>query len=68
MLDFPKHIDTISMGMPIVYSEGSQVEFSKLWCTSVAEIFFNLTKSRDPDEILPCSISLASSPFAKVLV
>ena len=29
-MDFPIHIDTISMGLPIVYFKGSQVEFSKL--------------------------------------
>ena len=29
LMDFPIHIDTISMGLPIVYFKGSQVEFSK---------------------------------------
>ena len=29
-MDFPIHIDTISMGMHIVYFKGSLVEFSKL--------------------------------------
>ena len=28
--DIPTHADTISMGLPIVYFKGSQVEFSKL--------------------------------------
>ena len=28
--DFPIHIDTISMGLSIVYFKGSQVKFSKL--------------------------------------
>ena len=30
LMDFSKHIDTISMGLPIVTFKGSQVEFSKL--------------------------------------
>ena len=29
-MDFPIHIDTISMGLPILYFKVSQVEFSKL--------------------------------------
>ena len=28
--DFPIHIDAISMGLPIVFFKGAQVEFSKL--------------------------------------
>ena len=30
MMDFPIHIDTISMRLPFMYFKGSQVEFSKL--------------------------------------
>ena len=30
LMDLPIHIDTISMGLPIVFFKGSQVEFSKL--------------------------------------
>ena len=30
LMDFPIQIDTISMGLPIVYLEGSQEAFSKL--------------------------------------
>ena len=30
LVKFPIHIDTISMGLPILYFKGSQVEFSKL--------------------------------------
>ena len=29
-MDFPIHIDTISMGVPIIYFKGSQVDFSKI--------------------------------------
>ena len=34
LMDFPIPIGTISMGLPIVYFKGSQVEFSKLGCIS----------------------------------
>ena len=30
LMDFPIHIDTISMGLSIVYFKGSQVEFSNV--------------------------------------
>ena len=30
LMYFPIHIDTISMGLPIVYFNGSQVEFSNV--------------------------------------
>ena len=30
LMDFPIHIDTISMGLPIVYFKGSHIEFSKI--------------------------------------
>ena len=29
-MDFPIHMDTITMGLPILHFKGSQVEFSKL--------------------------------------
>ena len=29
LMDFPIHIDTISMGLPIVYFKGSRVDVSK---------------------------------------
>ena len=29
LMNFPIHINTISMGLPIVHFEGSQVDFSK---------------------------------------
>ena len=47
-MGFPIHIDTISMGLPIVYFNGSQVEISKLWYFSVPEGCFNLCKQRRP--------------------
>ena len=30
LFDFPIHMDTISLGLPIVYVKGSHVKFSKL--------------------------------------
>ena len=53
ILDFPIHIDTISMGLPIVYFKGSQVDFSKLhvWCIFVPEGCFNLSKQCRPDKM-----------------
>ena len=44
LMDFPIHIDTISMWLPIVYFKGSQVEFSNLWCISVPEGSFYHSK------------------------
>ena len=35
LMYFTLHINTISMGLPIVYAKGSQIEFSKLWRISV---------------------------------
>ena len=58
-MDFPIHVDTVSMGLPIMFLKGSQVEFSKLCCFSetVPEGCFNLRKRADSDE---SSISLCS--------
>ena len=47
-MDFPIDIDTISMGLPIVYFKVSHVQFSKLWCNSVPEDCFNLSKQCRP--------------------
>ena len=47
LLDFPIHND-ISMGLPIVHFEGSQVEFSKCWCLSVSEGGFHFNKQSRP--------------------
>ena len=49
-MDSPIHTDTISMGMPILYFKGSQVEFSKLLCISV-EGFLISANSTDLDEM-----------------
>ena len=44
LIDFPIHIDKISMGLTIVYLKGSQVEFSKLWCIYVPDGSFIFRK------------------------
>ena len=43
-MNFPIHIATISMGLPIVHFQGGQVEFSEFWCISVPEGGLNLSK------------------------
>ena len=50
-MDFPTYIDTISMGLPILYFKGSQIEFSQLLCISVPKGYFNLSIIVDPDEM-----------------
>ena len=40
--EFPIHINTIIMGLLIVYFKGSEVEFSKLLCIIVPKDCFNL--------------------------
>ena len=51
-MDFPIYIDTFSIGHPIVYFKGSQVDFSKLWCISVLDGCFILANRVDPDGII----------------
>ena len=48
---FTVHIVTISMGLPILYFKGSQIEFSKLCYISVYDGCFNLSTIADPDEM-----------------
>ena len=48
-MDFPIHIDTISMDLPIVYFEESKVEFSKLRCFLSMKDFLILANSADPN-------------------
>ena len=54
-MEFLIYIDTISMGLPIVYFKGSQVEFSILSGTCVfmslsLKVVLISTYSADPDE------------------
>ena len=50
-MDFPIHIDTISMVLPIVHFKGSQVEFSKSWYFLSLKVVLILANSADPDEM-----------------
>ena len=45
---FAIHIDTISMGLPIVYFKESQLEFPKLRCMFVSEDCFYIRKQCIP--------------------
>ena len=47
LMDYPMHIDRISIGLSIVYFKGSHVEFSRLWCISVHEDFLILVSNAD---------------------
>ena len=38
-MDLPIYIDTISMGLSMMYFNGSKIEFSKLGCVSVPDFF-----------------------------
>ena len=48
LMDFPKHIDKISIRLSIMHFKGSQVEFSKLRCFSVLVGYLNLSKQCRP--------------------
>ena len=54
-MDFPIHIDTIRMELPIVYFKGSQVDISKSWCVLFLKIVLVLANSVDPDEMQHCA-------------
>ena len=49
LMDFPIHIDTISMGLPIVHFKGSQVEFYNAILS--LKVILILANSADPDEM-----------------
>ena len=49
-MDFPIHIDTISMGLPMVYFKGSKVELNYEVFLSLKDVLF-LANSADPDEM-----------------
>ena len=52
LMDFPKHVDRISMELPILYFKGSQVGISKLTYDAFLQrrSVFIFTNSADPDE------------------
>ena len=67
LMDLPIHIDTISMGLPIVHFKGLQIEISKLWCFSVPGGCSDISKQGRPWwNAALCCISSGSSLFAKV--
>ena len=49
-MDIPIHIDTISMGLPILYFKGSQEEVSKFSCIFFPDVVLILANSADPNE------------------
>ena len=50
-MDVPIHIVTASMGLPIVYFKGSQVNFSHYDVVLSLEAVLILANSTDPDEM-----------------
>ena len=53
MMDFPLYIDTISMGLPIVYFRGLQVGISNYNVVLSLKVVFILANNADPDEMQP---------------
>ena len=51
LVDFSIHIDTISMGLPILYFMGSQIQVSKLWCICAFNVVLVLVNCADSDEM-----------------
>ena len=51
-MGFPKHIDTVSMGLPILYFKGSQVEvFTNNDVFLSLKVVLIWANSADPDEM-----------------
>ena len=51
-MDFPIHIDTISMDLSILYFKGHRSKFLKIEHISVPEdCFYLMANSADPDEM-----------------
>ena len=51
VMDFPIHIDTICMGLPIVYLKGSQVEFLNYDVFLSLKVILTFANSADQDEM-----------------
>ena len=51
LMDFPIYIDTISMGLPIVYLKGTQVDFLTYDVFLSLKIGLIIANSADPDEM-----------------
>ena len=54
-MDYPIHIDTISMELSVLYFKVLLVKISIKWCISVPEdcLYFILANNADPDEMPP---------------
>ena len=66
-MDFPIHIDAISMELSIMYFKRSRVECSKYWCMIIPGGCFNPCKQCRPWwNAALCCISSGSVLFAKV--
>ena len=50
-MDFPIQIATIRMGLPIIWFQGSQVDFPNKYVLQSLNIEFIITNSADPDEM-----------------
>ena len=50
-MDCPIHIDTMSVGLPIVYFKGSQVEFLNHDVFLSLKVVFIMANNADPDEM-----------------
>ena len=51
LMDFPIHIDTISIGLPILYVKGSQIGFFNNGVFQSLKVNLILANSADPDEM-----------------
>ena len=65
LMDFPIHIDTISMGLPIVYFKGSQVEFSNVYVFRSLKVVIIRANRVDPDEVSITYMSSGLNMFSK---
>ena len=66
LMDFPIHIDTISMEESILYFKGLSVKISMKWCTSIPEDYFY--HEQTVQTLTKCRSSSGSSLFAQVPV
>ena len=66
LVDFPIHIDTISIGFSILHFKGSQVEVSEIWCISALKVVLIIANSVDPDKMQHYCIRLGVSSIKRV--
>ena len=63
-MDFTVYIDTISMGLPIVYNKGSQVEFSNVFQS--LKVVLIMANSVDPDDTISMGLPVVSFKGSQV--